>query len=102
MKPLCLLLILLTTACDLATFSPHPVATRAVTVTVFKYSPEFQAKAAHELEAIDGALGYHRPAQAPPCSRQIPSKDCSAVRAMMPDYKYDRDQARRLGAVEVP
>jgi hypothetical protein len=81
--------------------SPAPVA-GTVTQTVFKYSPEFQHKAAQELSAVDMALGYQKPAQAPPCSRQVPSKDCSAVRAMVTDYKYDRDQGRRLGAIEVP
>jgi hypothetical protein len=60
-----------------------------------QYSPEFQQRAAQELQAI----GH------PPCQRQQQQGDlsgCSAIRVMIPDYLELRDDVRAIDEAQDP
>lgn len=59
---------------------------------LFQYSPAFQTRAADELQTMPSA----------PCARDVPTAPCSAVRRMIQDYGFDRDQMRTAGMKETP
>lgn len=68
------------TACAGASSSPVVIAPEVV-----QYAPEVQALAADELDSLP-----------PPCPADAVVPGCSAVKRLIIDYKYMRDQARAL------
>lgn len=77
-KPLAPTLILLLSACATASFEP-------VVPPLVRYGPEVQAHAADELEALG-----------PACPRDGVIADCSAVKRLVLDYLWLRDQVRAV------
>lgn len=73
-------LVLLTflTACEITTFNVY-------TPDIAEYSPEVQEQAANELDALG-----------PPCAPDVVYEGCSAVKRLVVDYKFMRDQTRAL------
>lgn len=76
-----LLSLLLLTACGAATSS----GTSGVALSLYDYSPEFQGRAAAELEAAPR-----------PCDRDEAADDCSALARMVIDYGVVRNEIRVL------
>lgn len=71
-------LLILLTGCATTAFEP-------VAPPLIDYAPEFQNRAASELETLG-----------PPCPRDVVFGECSAVHRLVKDYGLTRDRIRAI------